>query len=224
VITAVYNGERFLAEAIESVLTQDHRPIEFIVIDDGSTDRSAEIAASYEPVVLIRQPNRGLAAARNAGLERASGSFITFLDADDRMAPGRLTTQVNYLKAHEDVGCVLLHQELILEPGMTVPGWVRPFGAPDEVVGGFTITAMVRRRAQETIGGFDPSLPVCEDVEWLIRLRDAGVRVEILPVLGTYRRIHGENMSNQTEAVRTELAGILRARIERQRAARGEAG
>lgn len=225
VITAVYNGERFLGEAIESVIAQDHRPIELLVVDDGSTDRSAEIARSYEQVILVQQPNRGLAAARNAALDRAEGSFITFLDADDRMAPGRLTTQLAYLAANEQVGCVLMHQELILEPGMTVPAWVRPFGAPDEVVGGFTITAMVRREAQDLIGGFDPTLPVCEDVEWLIRLRDAGVGVEILPLLGTYRRIHGDNMSHQTDTIRTELADILRARLERQRHARtGEGG
>jgi len=81
VIIPVYNGEQYLAEAIESALCQSYRPIELIVIDDGSTDRSAIIAKSYEQVIYIYQTNQGVSVARNTGLGVAQGEFIAFLDA-----------------------------------------------------------------------------------------------------------------------------------------------
>lgn len=224
VIIAVRNGERFLAEAIESVLAQDQRPVEIVVVDDGSTDNSAEVAASFEHVVVIRQGNEGPAAARNAGVARSSGELITFLDADDRMAPGRLATQVGALGA-SGPGCVLMHQELVLDPGMSMPGWVQPFAEPDEAVPGLMMSAMLSRDAFLGVGGFDPSFRLCEDVDLLFRLREAGVSVEILPTVGVLRRIHPDNASHQVGPLRAALARAVRARIERMRVTQtGDAG
>ena len=220
VIIPVFNGERFLAQALGSVFAQDHRPLEVIVIDDGSTDASAAVARSFDEVILIQQGNGGPAAARNAGLSRATGSLFTFLDADDQMAPGRLTTQVEHLRTHPDIGCVIMKQELLLEPGMTVPSWVRPLGAPDDVVGGLMVTAMVRVEAAQLVGGFDPSYRVCEDVDWLFRLREAGVELEILPAVGVLRRIHRDNASHQVSAMRSALTRVVRERLERSRSGR----
>lgn len=218
VIVPVFNGERFLREALESVIDQDHRPIEVIVIDDGSTDRSAEIAGSIEHVDLIRQANLGPAAARNAGLGRAAGDYFAFLDADDRMAPRRLTTQLDHLATHPDTGCVILGQELIFEPGMTIPGWLRPMHAPDELANMPVMSAMIRRSASEMVGGFDPSYRLGEEVDWLFRLRERGVVVDVLPQVGTYRRIHAGNLSWQTGSIGPPLLRSLRERIERARA------
>jgi len=93
VIIAVYNGERFLAEAIRSALAQTVAPFEIIVVDDGSTDGSAEIARRFD-VRYYYQPNAGVGAARNAGLEMATGSFVAFLDADDRWCVEKLERQL----------------------------------------------------------------------------------------------------------------------------------
>ena len=221
VIIPVFNGETYLAEAIESVLAQDHRPIEVIVVDDGSTDASAEVARSFGDVILIREEHRGAAAARNTAIDRTTGSFTTFLDADDRMTPGRLSTQLEYLRTHPDVGGVLMSQELVLEEGMGVPPWVRPFGAPDSVVGGLMITAMVRSEAVRLVGGFDPSYVIFHDADWLFRLREAGVRVDALDQVGVLRRIHRANLSHQVDLLRDELARALRERLERSRASSG---
>jgi glycosyltransferase involved in cell wall biosynthesis len=217
VIVPVFNGERFLAEALRSVLDQDHRPIEVIVIDDGSTDHSAEIAGSSEHVVLIRQANLGPAAARNAGLARATGSFFTFLDADDRMAPGRITTQLEHLAGHPDTGCVAMSQELILEPGMTIPTWLRPMHAPDEVATTYAMSAMIRRAASERVGGFDESYRFGEDLDWFFRMRELGIVVDVLPQVGTFRRIHTGNLSWQPGAIGPALLRSVRERIERGR-------
>ena len=88
IVIPVFDGERFLSEAIESVLAQDHRPIEVIVVDDGSTDASADVAHSFDDVVVLGSGNHGAAAARNLGVARAAGPFLTFLDADDLMPGG----------------------------------------------------------------------------------------------------------------------------------------
>jgi glycosyltransferase involved in cell wall biosynthesis len=212
VIIAIFNGERFLAEAIESVLRQDHRPLEIIVIDDGSTDGSARVARAFDEVILVASANHGVAAARNLGLARTTGSFITFLDADDVMASGRLTAQLEHLRTHPDVDCVLMRQELLFEPG-TAHQVCRPEG-PEGVP---AMTGLLRREASELVGGFDPSYRVVEDTEWLFRLRDAGVRIDVLPRVGVIRRIHADNLTHQVALMRNELARSLRERVRRVR-------
>jgi glycosyltransferase involved in cell wall biosynthesis len=222
VVIAVFNGERFVAEAIESVFAQDHRPLEVVVVDDGSTDASANVARSFEDVLLLRQGNEGPAAARNAGVARSSGELITFLDADDRMASGRITTQVRRLEAARTVGCVLMRQDVVLEPPMAVPSWLRPFDDRDDLVGGLMSTAMVRRETFMAVGGFDGSYRLCEDVDLLFRLREAGTVIEILPTVGVHRRIHRDNASHDVASMRSALSRAVRERVERQRvAARG---
>jgi glycosyltransferase involved in cell wall biosynthesis len=211
VIIPVFNGERFLAQAIESVVAQDHRPLEIVVIDDGSTDRSRRVARAFDDVIVIVSSNHGAAAARNLGLARATGPFITFLDADDLMAAGRLTAQLEHLRTHPGAGCVLMRQELLIEPGATHPVW-----RPDGPVGVPPMTGLLRREASERVGGFDPSYRVVEDTEWLFRLREAGVRIDVLPRVGVIRRIHRDNLSLQVDLMRSELARSLRARVRRQ--------
>jgi glycosyltransferase involved in cell wall biosynthesis len=103
VIVAVYDGERFIGATLESIFAQDYAPIEVIVVDDGSKDRSSEIAGSFERVNLLCQANAGPAAARNAGLERAKGDFVAVVDADDLMPPDKLTVQISYLLDHPHV-------------------------------------------------------------------------------------------------------------------------
>ena len=96
VIIPCYNGHDFLAETLDSALAQTHAPLEIIVIDDGSTDDSAEIAASYgSPVRVIQQSNQGESVARNRGIEEARGTWVAFLDADDLWRPDKLTAQLN---------------------------------------------------------------------------------------------------------------------------------
>ncbi len=101
VIIPCYNGEAFLKEAIESALAQSYRQVEIIVVDDGSTDRSSEIAQKF-PVRYIRQQNRGLTASRNLGIRESRGSYIVFLDADDRLRPEAIETGLRVLAQHPE--------------------------------------------------------------------------------------------------------------------------
>jgi glycosyltransferase involved in cell wall biosynthesis len=219
VIIPVYNGERFLAEAIDSVFAQDYRPIEVIVVDDGSDDRSAEIARSYDDVMVLSQVNSGLAAARNAGIAVASGAFIAFLDADDVMLPSNLRIQVDYIHDHPEVGCTLGAWENFGAPAddeWQVDPPPRPDGAVDVASqealvhlrgGGIGIALVVRRTALDVVGHFDTSFDFAEDLDWLFRLRESGVRAVILPDIVGHRRLHASNMTKDRSAA---VAGWLR--------------
>ena len=104
VVVPVYNGELYLARALSSVLGQDYGPLEVIVVDDGSTDNSAQIACSFGGVHYIQQPNQGVSASRNAGITASHGEFIGFRDQDDIWAPEKLSVQAGYLLKHHEVG------------------------------------------------------------------------------------------------------------------------
>src|SRR5687768_4036157 len=116
VIVPTYNGAAYLAETLASVRAQDYRPVELIVVDDGSNDASPEIAASFRPSVRLVQPHQGLAVARNAGLAAATGTLIAFLDQDDWWEVDKLRRQAAYLAEHREVDGVLTQQRFFLSP------------------------------------------------------------------------------------------------------------
>jgi glycosyltransferase involved in cell wall biosynthesis len=225
VVIPVFNGARFLAAALQSVADQSYRPLEIIVVDDGSTDGSGDVAARVAGVRCLRQDNAGPAAARNAGMAAASGEFFAFLDADDLMAPGRLELQVGYLQDHPEVGCVLGRQELLLEPGAEPPDWaLTGAGSTDgraELFGSgevLAISTVARRTVFDRVGGFDPAFRWGEDVDWLFRLREACIPLTVLGDIVTIRRLHEDNVTRDTEAVARCRNALLKARLDRRRA------
>ena len=120
-IIPCYNQAGFLADAIESVLAQTHAAREVIVVDDGSTDATSVVAGRYPGVRCLRQPKQGVSAARNAGLRAATGIYVIFLDADDRLLPNALADGAEYLRAHPACGFVYGHVRLIEADGSPVP-------------------------------------------------------------------------------------------------------
>lgn len=195
VVIPVHNGERFLSQALQSVLNQDYEPVEVIVVDDGSTDRSALIARSFEGLVYVHQPNRGPAAARNAGIARARGEFVAFLDHDDVMPPAALSVRIGHLLEHPNVGCTLGNMEAFFEPGSPRPRWL-PANEASSPVPVSCSSLVARRSAIERVGGFDETFEFGEDQDWLIRAREAGVEIAVLPEVVLRRRIHDANMSH----------------------------
>src|SRR4051812_33839695 len=113
VIIPCYNQARFLGQAIESVSRQDYPQFEVIVVDDGSTDDTSEVAARYPGVRVIRQKQLGISAARNRGLRESTGSYLVFLDSDDRLLPHALRIGMNYLLDHSECAFVFgIHQKI----------------------------------------------------------------------------------------------------------------
>jgi glycosyltransferase involved in cell wall biosynthesis len=221
VIIPVYNGAKYIKQAIESVCVQSYDPIEIIIVDDGSTDDTLTIVRSFKVIRYIRQENRGCAVARNAGIIESNGELIAFLDADDYWSANKLNIQVGCLLNHPHIGYTLGKQRNFLEFGTDRPFWLR-----EELLlkdhTGFLPTLVIRRQVFETVGPFNTDYRISSDVEWFCRLEDAGVSGMVVPEIVLYRRIHGsnlsyENLSHKTTAGNPLLLRALRASVHRKR-------
>jgi glycosyltransferase involved in cell wall biosynthesis len=214
VVIPVFNGERFLGEAIESVLAQGRDSLELIVIDDGSTDGSAAVAERFPEVRMIRTENRGPAAARNTGVAESTGELITFLDADDLMKPDRLERQVAALEEDPSASFVLGRGEVVTEPGVEPVAWLK-----DEMAAYMQMSLLTTRAAFELVGPFDETLRLGDDTDWLLRAFEAGLRPALVPEPVIVRRYHGENISYDPRDMRAAQFQVLRRRAARRRAA-----
>lgn len=219
-IVASQDGQRFLGEALESAFAQDFDSFEVVFIDDGSEDETATIAQSF-PLRYIHQPNQGLPAARNTGLALARGELVAFLDDDDRLPSTKLSVQSRYLREHPTTGCVLGRHEWIFE-GIKPMSFQRDpvFGEPGGVQ---LVTAMIRRRVLERLGGFDATYRYAEDRDLFVRMREHGVEIGFVPEVVLYKRLHGSNMTlNRPES--HPLLRSLREKLKRERSTRGGPG
>lgn len=215
VILPVHNGARYLREAISSVLAQGPFDLEVVVVDDGSTDDSAEVASTFGPPVrCVSQPQGGVAAARNTGLERARGSFVAFVDADDFWPSNKLKTQLAALTNDPALEAVFGHVQQFLEEPDT---GVRQLGP---VQAGHTpSTMLIRMEALRRVGLFNVAVPLAESVDWYARAVDANLRYTVLPDIVLHRRIHGQNtgIQKREDQERTYLQ-VLRAVLQQRRA------
>lgn len=216
VIIPVYNGEKYLGEAIQSVLDQDYRPIEIIVVDDGSTDRSAEIARSYAGVSYLYQENQGVSVARNAAIAMARGEFLAFLDADDRWTPNKLSTQVGYHLTHPEIGYTITNQRIQLEPGAPVQIAFKRELLEVDHPGYVPSTLMVKREAFLVIGDFQTRYRTGEDIDWFSRAKDSGIPMGIVPEMLLFRRMHHSNLSLQGRPNFSQLLRSLKTSIDRK--------
>jgi len=216
-IIPVYNGERHLSDALDSILSQDYKPIEIIVVDDGSTDSSADIARTYSEVQYIYQPNQGPSTARNTGVIATQGELIAFLDADDVWLPNKLSAQVSYLMSHPEIGFVVAKRRMHIENGIEKPPWYRKHLFEEESVCFFPSAMVVRRSVFEKAGYWNPCFRFGETGEWLTRVNDAGISYAILPETLLVMRIHDRNLTYHLDEVRSGILSALKASVDRKR-------
>lgn len=227
VVVPVFNGERFLDEALDSVRWQTLPAAEVIAVDDGSTDSSAILLAAYPEVRVVSQSNAGCAAARNRGAALAVNDVIAFLDQDDIWLPDRLARAAAALAENPAIGFVVCVTENFLTPGLDVaPAWLdsRMLGVRQHGFG--TCALMVRRATLATVGPFDSSMVPFDDTEWLVRALDAGTRYLHLNDMLVRRRIHERNLSGTlrgTPAQGNAMARILHASLKRRQSTGGAA-
>lgn len=217
VIIPVYNGEAFLAEAVASIRHQDYEPLEIIIVDDGSTDGTAELVAGLgEDIRYVYQCNGGPAAARNKGLAMARGDIIAFLDADDLWPSDKLQIQITRLVKDPKVEIVLGRIKYISLPGARKTRM--QFEGPDNTVAYVQLGSGVYRRSVfDIVGVFDETLRYSEDHDWFLRAREQGVSLTIIKEVTLYYRLHGHNMTRANDPSNFNITEILKKSLDRRR-------
>lgn len=224
-VIPVYNGERHLEEALDSILAQDWRPLELIVVDDGSTDGTIAVAlavaARAPEVQLVKQENAGPASARNKGIEISKGLFICFLDGDDLWHPEKVSLQLARFQTDPALDYSVHHVQNFWDDELAGEAErYRNHARGKPIAGYVTQCLMARRRAFKRIGTFDEDLNHGDSADWFLRAREADLIGALMPEVLTYRRMHAENRS-RTKAAGSldEFFGILKQSIDRKRAA-----
>ena len=215
VIVPVFNAEAYLAEALESAIAQTLQPYEVIVVDDGSTDGSAAIAERFG-VTLLRQSNCGVSDARNLAIEHSTGEYLALLDADDVWPETKLEDQVAASEDNPDAGYVLGYQRYLFQ-GHVHADWFQRTRVEDSEPSYSPSVWMIRRRAWERVGPFEPGRRLGEDVDWLARANDLGIKYHMVPKVLLLRRIHDNNLTGLPE-IRGSWLQVLRASAARKRA------
>lgn len=227
VLMAVYNGERWLEEAVRSILDQEFRDFEFVIVDDGSVDGSRAIltrigADDPRVIVIANESNRGLPESLNRGLEIARGEYVARQDADDLSEPGRLSAQVALLDSRPDVALVSTNYHVIDEKGTLLrsdrrdrrQAVVEYFLHFSNVIGGHT-QVMFRRDAVLDARGYDARFRPSEDYDLWLRLAQRG-GIVILPVFAMRYRLHTRSMSaGSREAMRSATLEIVQGALTR---------
>jgi len=215
----VHDGEAYLAEAIESVLAQSRPCEQLIVVDNGSTDRSAAIARGYDAVELVSEPRLGIGPARNAALRAARGDYLAFLDADDLWNPEKTARQLAAFAADPDLGLVFGHVQQFASPELS-PAEAAALNVPTAPQPGLHIGAMLASRsALEAIGPWSDAVEVSDGLSFLLRARELGIEQAMLAETVTMRRVHGANHSIHNRDRRTEFARVLKDSLDRRREA-----
>jgi len=221
-IIPTYNCAHFLRQSVDSMVAQTVPPVEIIVVDDGSTDETPAVLASYgSRITVVRGEHAGYAAARNLGLQHAGGEWIAFHDADDVALPDRLAAQLDALQQHGQYEAVFCNGARITETGAATGDHVVPerlararHGRVLDVADlfeGFPAyfqSALVDRRAFLALGDFDVTLPVYTDMEYGYRLFARARSIFVDRVVFRYRT-HGDNVTRDRLQGRQDIARIL---------------
>jgi glycosyltransferase involved in cell wall biosynthesis len=199
VLMPVYNAERYLREAIESILGQTFRDFEFIIVDDGSTDRSSQILLEFASrdarIRILSRPNTGIVGALNDGLALCTADLVARMDADDIALPERFAEQVRYMNDHPD--CVLVGSRvLLIDPdGAPIRQWVDELSHDQidqsHLARGWPVvhpTVMIRRHALNQLGGYREQYATLEDLDLFLRLAEIGQLANHPKVLLKYRQ------------------------------------
>ena len=213
-IVPLFNGRRFIREAIDSILAQAVKPREIVVVDDGSTDGGGALLEAYPEVRVVRQPNAGEAAARNRGIRESSEPLIALLDQDDLWLPRKLASQVRVLEADPSIDIAFAQHRLIVEDAAD---WFRQDALARVLTAELPGSMVVRRAAFERIGPYREDMKLGSDVDWILRARDAGMKSQLVEEVLLLRRMHRANSSIDGARFMADLLRAARASVRRKR-------
>jgi len=220
VVIPAYNAGAYLKESVDSVLGQSSEIHEIIIVNDGSTDDTEAVARSFESrVKYCSQPNRGIAAARNAGIALAKGDLLAFLDADDFWTSDKIARQMAHLLSHPACDGVFGHMRSFATPEradeITRLYKVDPEAAPGCHAG----TLLVRRSSFDSVGLFSEDLKAGEFIDWYARAQRKGLLFDMLDDVVMFRRIHGNNtVIAQASQINSEYLKIVKRHLDSRRA------
>ena len=218
VVIPVYNGERYLAHAIESIVAQSCQSIEVIVVDDGSTDHTKEVLARFgDKVQYLFQQRAGQAAARNVGIKFSKGNFLAFLDADDLWVEGKLDLQLAAFQANPHLDAVLSYVQQFICPQIDQTIGSRIHCPSEKMAGYLPGTMLIKRKAFLLSGGFDPSYRTGEFIDWYVNAKEQGLKDLMLPEVLLRRRLHGNNLGIRERDTREDYLLIAKALLDRKR-------
>ena len=213
VLMPVYNTEKYVAEAVESILNQTFADFEFIIINDGSTDRSLEILWRYEKqdprIRLISRENRGLVETRNELLCEAKGELVAWADSDDMSYPNRLEKQVACFQQNPTAVWCYVSVRFVDPVGM-------PLYNEEVLADGWTGVVMMRRKTAVKLGGFRKELRMCEDYDLALRMEEVGSIVSLREVLIDYRQ-HPESVCNSERMAQSHYRNLVKKLAEDRR-------
>jgi len=217
-IVPVFNGERYLGEALESILKQTYRSREVIVVDDGSTDATATVVDKFgEQVCYFKQPNQGAAAARNLGFAAAKGEFVAFLDADDLWHPEKLARQMARFEARPALDYCFAHVQNFWE-SVEEQQKFADHRIAKPLPGYSTCTLLTRRSLFATVGQFNTTISHADDTDWFLRASEIGAVMEMLSDVLLYRRLHHANISRVRAAnSRDQYLHMIKNTLDRRR-------
>ena len=221
-IIPVFNGARYAAAAIRSVLAQTAPPLEVLVVDDGSTDDTARVVGAFgDEVTFLQQANAGVSAARNRGVQSARGDLLCFLDADDQLHPEKLARQCAHLQARPGLEFCDARTQYFWSEELTAGELARDHRHAhtfwhDDIAGHIS-TWLIRRAVFDRIGLFDEHLRFSEDTDWRLRFQDSGGQIETLQMVLSYRRLHPRNVTagDRQGQVRGLAMAFRRSRLRR---------
>jgi glycosyltransferase involved in cell wall biosynthesis len=218
-IVPVFNGERYVREALDSILAQTYRPLEIIVADDGSTDGTAAVVASYgDRLRHVRQAEAGPPATRNLGLGAARGEYVAFLDADDLWHPEKLARQMARFEARPELDLCVAHVQNFWIPELREEAERFREHRRGQPVPGYSAGSLLARRTLfEAVGRFNAALWYGDQTEWFLRAAEQGAVTELLADVLVYRRLHHSNLSRRRASdTRAEYLRLVKASLGRR--------
>jgi glycosyltransferase involved in cell wall biosynthesis len=219
VVVAAFDAERYLGDAIESVLRQTRPPVEVIVVDDGSSDGTSQVAHGFGRAVrCVRQSRSGIGAAVNLGIALSCGEQLAFLDADDLWTENKLALQVDALESAAHLDMVFGHAQQFHSPELTDQQRFRIRLHADPVPGIHRGTMLIRREALERVGPFATRWTLGEFIDWYARALDVSLSSSVLPEVIMHRRLHMDNSGIRDREARSDYVEILRVVLNRRRA------
>lgn len=221
VIMAVKDGERFIAQALDSIQAQTYTNHETVVVDGASTDRSVEIARRYPGVRVIPETGAGFSGAWNDGIGAARGRLIAILDSDDVWEPEKLERQVEVLERRPEVDYVITRMRFFLEPGEECPPPFRPHLFENDHVAHMPSALLARRELFDTVGLFSTTeYTVSSDIDWFARAKDSPAVLAVVDEPLVSKRVHDSNLSNVgAQDLNRQIVALLHDSVARRRAA-----